>query len=345
MFGMKRYTQELAAGLAGKGIQVRLRGSRPHELRLGSLRVGGLVTEALRTWVPAVSRGLVHATDHNSNPRLPPADVVTVHDLIPSQRPDLSPSPSLTRRDGAAARRAVRTARRILTDTTCVAQELVHALGASPDQVRPVPLGVRHDVFHPDPTPLPGSPLRAGRLNVLVVANVERRKRLDLVARAASELPFVHLLHAGGAGRPSGPADVRARTEAALAPLRAEGRLAELGALDDAALRRLYAQADVVVHPTEAEGFGLPPLEALACGARVVASAIAPLREVLGDAVRYAAPDLDSLRRTLESCWDGVAVREQRFPPREARLRHARAFTWARTVERTLDVYDEAEAA
>lgn len=348
MFGMKRYTLELADGLRRRGVEVRLRGTRAREIRLGRLRLGGSVTEQLRTWVPVSRRGLLHATDHHSNPRLTPAQVVTVHDLIPWERPELA-SAAASARDERAGRHAVRTARRILTDTRHVAGTLVHRLGASPDQVVPIHLGVRHDVFFPDPAPVaeagggPG-PFRPGRLNVLCAVGNEPRKRLDLVAEAALGLPFAHLVQVGGTAAATSQGAWARHLASTLGPLRAEGRFVQAGAVDDATLRRLYSQADVVVHPSEAEGFGLPPLEAMACGARVVASAIPPLQEILGPHARYAALDAAALARELERDWDGSAVREAAFPALQGRLRHARSFTWERTVDATLDVYAQAQA-
>jgi glycosyltransferase involved in cell wall biosynthesis len=86
----------------------------------------------------------------------------------------------------------------------------------------------------------------------------------------------------------------------------------------------------------------LPPLEALACGARVVASDIAPHREVLGGHARFVALDVAALHRELEAVWDGEGVREDRFPDAAARLAHARTFTWERTAGLTKVAYEEA---
>ena len=91
-----------------------------------------------------------------------------------------------------------------------------------------------------------------------------------------------------------------------------------------------------------AEGFGLTPLEALACGARVIASDIPAHREVLGAAARFVEPTPDAIARDLESCWDGSQVRDDRFAPRDARLAHAAKFPWSRTAQETLDAYEEA---
>lgn len=345
MFGMKRYTLELAEALRPLGVEPRIRRSRRIELKAGPLRVGGLVTSRLRNWVPVPPPrgGLVHATDHKSNPHLPAAGVVTVHDLIPFERPDLVDDPRLAERDGREAVRAVATAKRLLVPTAAVKETLVRRLDADPGRVRVTPNGVRHAVFRPSaPGDARDPAYQPGRLNVLVAMNAERRKRVDLVCEAAAGLPFVHLVHAGSLHRTAKDRELHDRLEGARSRLQAEGRYVHVVETSDERLAALYRGADVVVHPSAAEGFGLPPLEALACGARVVASDIAAHREVLGGHVRWTALEAAAIAKELESIWDGSAVRDARFPPRAGRLAHARTFTWERTARLTLAAYQEA---
>ncbi|HEX2065589.1 MAG TPA: glycosyltransferase, partial [Candidatus Thermoplasmatota archaeon] len=246
MFGMKRYTLELASALQSLGVKVRLRPSQGKELRLGPLRVGGFVTKALRNFVPVRGPGLVHATDHKSNPR-PGADVVTVHDLIPHEAPSLVGGGRRVRWLEAHAVRRALASGHILTDTEHVRQQLLRNFGASPAQVRTVPLGVRHDLFHPVPGP-PHPSLRPGMLNVLLAMRCDLRKRGDLVVTAAARLPFVHLIHVGGQStRDWGRTHMEAAAPDVHRLLR-EGRLTSLDGVDDATLPRLMACVDLVCH-------------------------------------------------------------------------------------------------
>ncbi|HUR26160.1 MAG TPA: glycosyltransferase [Candidatus Thermoplasmatota archaeon] len=341
IFGMKRYTVELAEALKRRGIDVRLRPSGPREIVVVGRKVGGYITRALRNFVP-VGRGdfdLVHATDHKSNPR-PSAEVVTVHDLIPYENPALVAGGRIDRMlEAHAARRAILGAARLLTDTDHVRRQMLE-LGAAPSQVQAVHLGVRHDVFFPDPGAAAGV-MRPGMLNVLVTVRTDLRKRADLVLAAAAALPFVHVVQVGGdAPHPRG-ADLMAAAREATARLEREGRWTRLPTVDDATLRGLLSACDVLVHPSLAEGFSLPPVEGLACGARVLASDIAVHHEVLGDAARYTRLDVPSLRQALEFLWDGD-VRERGWPSRAARLAHARGFTWDRTAAATEACYASA---
>jgi len=118
-----------------------------------------------------------------------------------------------------------------------------------------------------------------------------------------------------------------------------------LGYAEESQLVPLLTGASALVYPSLYEGFGLPPLEALACGARVIASGIDAHREVLGGHVRSVALVADAIAKDLQAVWDGTAVRDDRFAPPAQRLAHARTFTWERTAQLTLASYERALSA
>jgi len=112
-----------------------------------------------------------------------------------------------------------------------------------------------------------------------------------------------------------------------------------LGPVPEDDLRALYGGATLFVFPSLYEGFGLPALEAMACGAPVVCSAIPSLQEIVGEGALLTDPrDTQTLAETMQLALDSVKLREQL---REKGLAQARKFSWIRTAQQTLAVYEK----
>ncbi|MHB8633159.1 MAG: glycosyltransferase [Thermoplasmatota archaeon] len=328
--GTTRYGNALAAALEAQGVQVRREREPNWEIRVGRWWVGGGLSARAARWMPP--RGpLVHATTPYCNPHRA-AHVVTVHDIMPLSHPHLYGMDGA----GQAGLRAVieRALERTVVVTTHHVEREIRREFSSP-RLAVVPLGVDHARFFPDPGGDPA--LRARMLNVLVVGSSEARRRLDLVAEAAADIPFVHLLHVGRASPPA-HRGAAVRDERALAALGA--RATRLGQVPDERLRRLLSAADIVVHLSEAEGFGLPPLEALACGARVVASDVEAHREVLGDSVRYVPVEIAAVAHEFAAAWEGRVV-ESLFPSPAVRVARAAGYDWGKTAREMMAVYGD----
>jgi len=166
---------------------------------------------------------------------------------------------------------------------------------------------------------------------VLAVGTVEERKDLATAVRAIAKLDSVRLVSVGPPTRYA--EDVRREAERLDVGERVDLR----GFVDDATLLRLYASAAALVFPSRYEGFGLPPLQALAAGLPVVASRIPVLEEVLGDCAWYASAGDDEafagqLRRVLAG---GSKVEERVLRGRF----HARSFTWQRVADKLVGLY------
>lgn len=346
--GIKRYSLALWRALEAQGVEVRANRVLSREFKVAGRRVGGHLTKGVWERLPVPSGDLVHAATFHVNPPRRPADVVTVHDIIPVRHPELY---GLDEGDVRVTEAAVRRTFGgwVVADTQHTKDEILrHFPDADAGRIVPVHLGIDLERFRPDERPPQAwggtvlDALRPGMLNVAVVMNVEMRKRLDLLLEAAADLPFVRVVHVGHATagpRHKGMVDRLARL---VPPLRGRGQYVQLGHVDDADVRLLLSNAGVVMHPSMDEGFSLPPLEALACGARVLASDIPPHAEVLGAAARRFPLTAAGIARALEAAWDGEAVRESAFPARASRVAHARAFTWDRTAAQTAAVYAQA---
>ncbi|HLM26448.1 MAG TPA: glycosyltransferase family 1 protein [Thermoleophilaceae bacterium] len=218
--------------------------------------------------------------------------------------------------------RLARRARLLVAASTFGRGELIEVLGAAPERVAVVPLGV-DERFRPDADPEPAR--RAHRLErpyVLAVGTRVVRKNLDVLREAEARLDAlgVELVVAG-----SGRGYMRAEAEPPGRPL---------GYVGEEQLPGLYAGARAVVVPSRYEGFGLPCLEAMATGTPVVAAAATALPETCGGAALLADPDdpaafADALMRLIED----ERLHAER---RAAGLKRAAGFSWDRTA-RELD--------
>lgn len=161
---------------------------------------------------------------------------------------------------------------------------------------------------------------------VLQVGTVEPRKRPHLVAEAARSIGIPVVLAGAGSTEPT-------------APNSAYG----LGYVDAEDLPALYGAATVVTYASVYEGFGLPPIEAMACGACVVASRVGALPDVVGDgAILVGSERLDDWVAALTTILEDS---ERRIEMRREAITAARTLTWRDTAERTLDVYRTVGAA
>ena len=264
--------------------------------------------------------------------------VVTIHDLLPMRMPELFTAGvrAHVRLSAACAARATR----VLTNSEWTRGEVIDLLGLTPERVVATPfgLGARFSSGEPDRERLKRRFGISGRY-VLSVGTREPRKNLVSVVRAyqriAAELPDVQLALVGGAGW------LGEELDAALAGAGEGVRVC--GFVDDDELVELYRGASCFAFASLAEGFGFPPLEAMACGAPVVTSDRGALPEVTGDAALHVAPTdvealADALRRVLEDAALAADLR-RRGAERAAR------FTWARCARATAAAYREARSS
>jgi glycosyltransferase involved in cell wall biosynthesis len=282
---------------------------------------------------------VVHGTNFVVPPTRRAATVVSVHDLTPVHHPELCNAATLAY--PGLIRRALGRGAWVQADSAFVAAEVSEAFDLAPARVRVVHPGVP-----PLPRPEPGEaglvdallPDGCGRF-VLSVGTAEPRKDLPGLVRAFDRLAVtdVALVLAG----PPGWGEA-ALTEA-ISQAGSRARIVQTGWVEDSVRAALYRRASVLAYPSLYEGFGFPPLEAMAAGVPVVATRAGSLPEVLGDAALLVEPgDHEGLAAALASALDDAALRQQLVARGTAQ---AARFSWDRCGDGLVQLYGDVDRA
>jgi glycosyltransferase involved in cell wall biosynthesis len=275
--------------------------------------------------------------------------VVTVHDLIPMILPAYRGSILVrlyTRLVAAAARKADI----VLTDSEASKQDIVRLLGILEERVRVIYLAA-DDVYQPvlDGHRLAGSRRKYGlpESYLLYLGGFDQRKNVPTLLKAFAQLAKdsrfegrdsrVHLVMAGRL--PEKGSDFFPDPRSIVQELGIGERVVFTGWVLEEDKPALYSGARALVFPSLYEGFGLPPLEALACGTPVIASNRGSLPEIVGDGGLLLEPDdVEGLAGAMEQLLNDDTLWGDL---REKGLAHAARFSWEKTARETLAVYQE----
>jgi glycosyltransferase involved in cell wall biosynthesis len=282
--------------------------------------------------LPVLARGRLLLNLCNTAP-LVGRTLVTIHDASVFAVPEAY-SPAFRTWYRTLLPMVGRRSERVITVSQFSRGELVRWAGIPPGKVEVSPPGAEHILGTPaDMAVLSRLAVTSGRY-ILAVGSRSPHKNLESVTRAVAQLGSARLplVVAGGAN---------ARVFAGSRTPDADRH--DAGYVSDGELRALYEHAACFVYPSLYEGFGLPPLEAMACGCPVVVSNAASLPEVCGDAALYCNPqdpgDISSKIRML------IQDPDMRDELRRRGLAQAREFTWERASRELLDIIDRVQAA
>jgi glycosyltransferase involved in cell wall biosynthesis len=299
-----------------------------------------------QTGLPLVAQQVmaevVHSPHYTMPLRVGRPVVVTIHDATFFTTPEQHTAVKGTF-FRSATRTALRRASRVIVPSKATRDELVRVLDADPTKIDVAYHGVDQDVFH---VPTDADKARvAARLGlrgsyIAFLGQLEPRKNVPNLIRGWAKA--VHwrddppaLVLAGGSGWDE---DV----DAAIAEVPGHLRVLRPGYLRFADLPGYLGGATVCAYPSHGEGFGLPVLEAMACGTPVLTTHRLSLPEVGGDAVAYTEPGADDIAEALSALLDDAARRRSLA---DAALTRAREFTWAASAEAHLAAYARAAQA
>jgi glycosyltransferase involved in cell wall biosynthesis len=287
---------------------------------------------------------LFHLVDHSYSQLLHDLPsgrtVVTCHDLDTFQcvlEPQRQPRPRWFRAMVERTLSGFRKAAHVIADSEATRGEIIRFGLHPPDRITVIFNGVDQSCS-PLPDPVADSELSRllpiesqDGIWLLSVGSSIPRKRLDVLLRVFAEvrkqITNVRLLRIGEALTPEQQGLAR--------ELGVDSALVELGFLRREVLAAAYRRADILLQTSEAEGFGLPPVEAMACGCRVIASDLPVLREVGGGAATYCAVgDIPA--------WNGAIVAALQGPAnREGGFANAARFSWSENAAQTSRVYKQ----
>jgi glycosyltransferase involved in cell wall biosynthesis len=294
----------------------------------------------LPLYLKKASFSLFHGTNYNLPLWKACPAVLTIHDLSLFLHPETHER-HLVRRARWRLPTMARAATMIITPSESVRREVCEHLGIEPERVLAIPEAARRSFQQ---MPLAETVEVRKRLKVedefiLFVGTIEPRKNLLSLARALEEILRAtslrpQLVIAGKEGWLTG------ELFAYLKNAEMRERVHFTGYISDRDLCALYSSCRAFVYPSLYEGFGLPPLEAMACGAPVITSRIPSIMETVGEAARLIAPT--DFRELAESIIGMLVDESAREHLSVAGLQRAAEFSWERTASATLDVYREA---
>lgn len=351
MTGVGQYTRNIAravASLDNSHEYVFLSNRQPHVDICGSAATSVSRSRTRLGWLqftlPKMLRrepvDLVHYTNYMAGVARTAPYVLTIYDMtlrLFRSRHQLKRSLLLGSLQPMMARRAAL----IITLSESSKADIVRLLGIPPERIRVVP-GAAGAQFTPGVPAADIDRVRAAyqlpERFALHVGTIEPRKNVPLLveafaaARRSANLPHALVL-AGARGWKTAAAEAAIRTHG-------DGFVRQLGYVPDEDLPALYRAAELFICPTAYEGFGLPNLEALACGTPVITTRVSSIPEVVGDAAILVVPgEVKQLADAICAIANDAGARARLAA---AGPLQAARFSWAASARKTLDVYEEA---
>ena len=282
--------------------------------------VGGIISQILEAPKNYGQDRPVHALSPELSGKK--VDIVTIHDVIPLQYPDIYQTTFYSRYAWNTTFSRATAASVLLSSSFYGKEKILEFLKVEEDRVKVLYHSVEHEVFYPDErNPYPDD----GKIHLLTVGDYNPRKKYDVIYKAVSGNEDMELFHIG-------PANAWSDRQEYLKKLASKSKnIKILGKVDNNTLRQYYSNADLMIYLSVDEGFGLPPLESIACGTKVLVSDIPIFRELLEGAAFFTsdADITESIRKALDEKKD-----------RNELVEYSRKYTLEREIKGLIGIYN-----
>ncbi len=290
--GTNSYTRRIIKGLDKSGISYNKIPIKKSEYSLFGKPIGGIITQFLGSFGSYKSEGITHALSPEVARRN--TDIVTIHDVIPLQYPELYIKNVYDKLAWKLMFLNKYNWKVLLASTEYGKRKISEKLDVVEEKIKVVYHSIEHDLFFKvEENPYPDD----GKIHVLTVGDFNPRKKYDFIYNSISNNKEYTLFHIG----PINGWNYRYNYLKRIADKTDNVKM--LGAQPIDILRKYYSHADVFVYLTIDEGFGLPPLEAMACGTNAVVSDIPVFREIYRDSVFYTQDEnlIDNIEKALRN--------------------------------------------
>lgn len=270
----------------------------------------------------------------------PKKSVVTIHDVGFKRFPEVYKKIQVAYHE-ITTRDIVRKGARIITVSEFCKREIVELYGADPSKIFVTPLGIDHNRFRPQRTE---SKEQRAAPYILFVGRIDKKKNLPTLVLAfdqiADRFPDLELWIAGTASGPAGLSTTgSSELRQTILATRYSNRIKMLGYVSEDEKPALLSNALMYVQPSIYEGFGLPPLEAMACGTPAICANTTSLPEVIGEgnALFFDPNNVEELSSRITQLASSEVTRQELI---QKGLARAKQFDWRRTAAETLKILE-----
>lgn len=318
--GTNSYVTNIFTGFDALGVKYRSIGIRKHEISLRGKPYFGFISQLLNSKVRFANTRIVHALSPGAI--IKGTNIVTIHDIIPLIKKEQYLKTWQERLSfNLSTGKALSVPTLVLTSEV-VRRQMVETLNIDPDRLKVIPLSINDRDFFPSENPVA---FRKDKINVVMVSDFNPRKRVDLAIRALRDDPEIEFFHIGPVN------SWKNRFQHAKELAGSSKNIHILGPKTVEQLRNYISGSDMFLFLSEIEGFGLPPIEAMACGTNVIVSDIDIFHETLKDFATFVSLENFSA--------DTVRYAIKRRKSREELLNYAKKYSIGSHVESLLKVY------